>query len=259
MTTKDWKVVAATAAVACAVTLGLLWPGQLNATDEAQPTPEVKLPTLTVDGCTLAMNVTETQIKPGTQPTVEIIAHNPSDEEKTVRANLFLEGMGMDSMMSRMPMPPSSYWQCPVELVLKAGEKKTISITAEAKNLNALSVNFRLAAVQEPTEALKAVAGGNANEVKPAVERNEQAVRAVFAQRFGPRPGVTSASISFLQLQVQNGDSNTPAVVNAANQVVQSDLQQVQVEQLTEAQLVQVAQAETVEVVVAEPTPEPGG
>ncbi len=227
MTTKDWTIVASTAAIACALTLGVLWPGQLTA-DEEKQIPEVQLPTLTIDGCTLAMNVTQRQIKTGEKPAVQIIAENPTDSEKTLRAQLHLEGMDFSSRWSRMPMPPSTYWQTPIEIVLKPGQKKTLSYEADTGKLQAFSVNFRLAptaqAIASENTALEAA---NMSEAKPAVERQPAVERpnaTVAAQvqvngRFGAfaaRPGVTSPSIGFLPAEASEAVTEEAAATPEA-------------------------------------------
>jgi hypothetical protein len=120
------------AAATAAITLAVLLPGQVtatNATEAVQPT--IAKPTLKSLGCTFSIAAIEEAIKAGDKPTLKLTATNPTDKpvEATVAVNM--TSMAPMSPMSRMMPMPRSLWKRGCTIGLKAGETKTLTLSPD--------------------------------------------------------------------------------------------------------------------------------
>lgn len=138
------RTIAVTALVTALAAAALFWTGPVVANDGKKQ--EIPWPTLKADGVEITLRAQKTAYKAGEQPVVELVAYNPTNATATIRATVQMMSMQQPNFASRIALPTQKSWETECELLLAAGERKTVRVTmnpvtAAASGLKLLNAN----------------------------------------------------------------------------------------------------------------------
>lgn len=124
------RTIAVTALVTALAATALFWTGPVVAKDGKKQ--EIPWPTLKADGVEITLRAQKTAYKAGEKPVIELVAFNPTNAAATIRATVQMMSMQQPAVMSRIALPVRKSWETERELLLAAGERKTVRITMNA-------------------------------------------------------------------------------------------------------------------------------
>ena len=134
MRIKDILAVLGVAAATVAFVVMLFGPASVGAVDEVEPLKAAVFPpTLTIEGCQLALKTDKSAYQPGDTPSVIIEAANPTDQPVEVTVALSIMSSSPVSPVSRSLSIPQPMWQGECKVVLGPGETKTFTQATDVK------------------------------------------------------------------------------------------------------------------------------
>ncbi|MCC7510115.1 MAG: hypothetical protein IT464_12210 [Planctomycetes bacterium] len=131
----------AIAALTMVASLAVLAPQFADATDgeEAKTsetlrkvTPEIAVPSLKEDGCTITIKTDKESYAAGEKPILTIEVKNNTDKSIDKSINVSMSGRDLESR-SRMPAMARVLWKDSRTVTLAAGESKTLTIETDTK------------------------------------------------------------------------------------------------------------------------------
>ena len=137
-------IITATALATAAAMLAVFSTAPVVAKGEAKP--EIKWPTMKIDGCEVTLRAQKPSYKQGEKPVVELVAHNPTDAAVTLDLTVEMLSQDIKSTFSRRLTIPKPSWQRKCPLLVKAGERKTIALPTGVAAAKGAMVSFRLRA-----------------------------------------------------------------------------------------------------------------
>jgi len=114
---RDGSVAVLTAAIVFAGAVGLMHTPTLTAAGDADQA--LPLPTITVDGCELALLAPAPPGETENKAVARIRVVNPNDRVVRINGMLMMHTMGVESRMSRMPAMPQKVYEdmCPIAML----------------------------------------------------------------------------------------------------------------------------------------------
>lgn len=106
-------------------------------------TPEIAVPTLKEDGCTITIKTDKESYASGEKPILTIVITNNTDKSIDKGINVSMSGRDLESR-SRMPAMARVLWKDSRTVTLAAGESKTLTIETDTKVSDSQAISFYL-------------------------------------------------------------------------------------------------------------------
>ena len=137
-------IVVGTALATAAAVLAVCWTGPAVAKGERRP--EIQWPVLRHAGCELTLKAQKPVYKKGEKPVAEVVVYNPTAAPVTVHVTVELLSQNLASLASRIALPLKPSWKQECEILVRAGERKLVTLPTHVALADGALTSFRLRA-----------------------------------------------------------------------------------------------------------------